>query len=118
MNKGNIINKEDNLEEYGYTLRVGGNGAVNFAVGVQAPSYESGDCYPTCWGEVTTPYNTLQTGQTYHLVATYNGQMLIIYVDGFKSVFHHSSIIIILETQPNHCVWGISMVMTDHFQLE
>ena len=82
--KGNIINKEDNLEEHGYTLRVGGNGAVNFAVGVQASSYESGSCHPTCWVEVTTPDNTVQTGQTYHLAATYNGQMLIIYVDGVQ----------------------------------
>lgn len=82
--KGNIINKENNTDEHGYMLRVGGNGAVNFAVGVQTSSYESGECYPTCWVEVTTPENTVQTGQTHHLVATYSGQMLIIYVDGVQ----------------------------------
>lgn len=81
--KGNIINKEDNLEQYGYMLRVGGNGAVNFAVGVKTSGGYDSSC-PTCWVEVTTPDNTLQTGQTYHLAATYNGQMQIIYVDGVQ----------------------------------
>jgi hypothetical protein len=82
--KGNIINKEDNLETHGYMLRVGGNGAANFAVGVQTSSYETGDCFPACWVEVTTPENTVQTGQTHHLAATYSGQILIIYVDGVQ----------------------------------
>lgn len=80
--KGNVINKEDNSDTYGYMLRVGGNGAANFAVGVQAAGYDS-SC-TSCWFEVTTPENTVQTGQTHHLAATYNGRVLIIYVDGIQ----------------------------------
>ncbi|OIQ27136.1 MAG: hypothetical protein BM564_13270 [Bacteroidetes bacterium MedPE-SWsnd-G2] len=74
--EGNIINKEQGGPgtDYGYMLRVGANGTVNFNLG-------SGS-----WNEVNTPANTLSLDTWYHLAATFDGTDMKIFVDGVEIV--------------------------------
>ena len=47
--EGTIINKEQNMPDNGYMLRVGASGQANFNIGNGS------------WHEITTPSNTLST---------------------------------------------------------
>lgn len=67
---GNIINKQNSTSDSGYTLRAGGDGIINFAIGSGA------------WHELNTPTNTITTNVWYHIVATYDGGFMKIYLDG------------------------------------
>ena len=95
--EGTIINKEQNSPDYGYMLRVGASGQVNFNIGNGT------------WHEITTPSNTLSTNTWYHLAATYNGTTMIIYVNGvmvtsstaFSGNFTNSNVDLCIGNMPN-----------------
>lgn len=70
FNDGSIINKEQNSPDYGYMLRAGGQGVVNFNLGNGG------------WNELSTPQNTVSTNVWYHIAAVYDGSFMRIYVDG------------------------------------
>ena len=72
--QGQIINKEQNGPgtDYGYMLRAGGSGIVNF------------NCGNGSWNELFSPSNTLTLNTWHHLAATYNGSTMKIFVDGVE----------------------------------
>lgn len=70
VSDGNIINKEQNSPDFGYMLRAGGSGIVNFNLG---NSY---------WNELNTPPNSVTTNVWYHLAAVYDGTSMKIFIDG------------------------------------
>lgn len=70
VSDGNIINKEQNSPDYGYMLRAGASGIVNFNLG------------NSLWNELDTPENTVTTNVWYHLAAVYDGNYMKIFVDG------------------------------------
>jgi len=66
---GNVINKEYNLSNYGYMLRVGAAGKLNFAIG------------DGTWREITTgTILSLNTWQ--HIAGTYDGSKMRVYLNG------------------------------------
>ncbi len=66
---GNIINKEYNTSNYGYMLRCGAGGKLNFAIGSGA------------WSEITTgTILSLNTWQ--HVAGTYDGNKMRVYLNG------------------------------------
>jgi Concanavalin A-like lectin/glucanases superfamily/Bacterial Ig-like domain/GEVED domain/Cadherin-like domain/Bacterial Ig domain len=68
--EGSLISKEDSHVAKGYILRVGASGRINFVFGDN-----------TTWHQLTTqPILNLNTW--YHVVATYDGAYMRIYVDG------------------------------------
>jgi len=72
VNDNNIINKEQNgfNNDFGYMIRCGNNGAINFNLG-------NGN-----WNELNAPQGSLVLNQWQHVAATYDGSNMIIYVDG------------------------------------
>lgn len=72
FNDGSIINKEQNSPDYGYILRAGDAGIINFNLG------------GGWWNELSTPPNTVTTGVWYHIAAVYDGSYMKIYVDGVE----------------------------------
>ncbi len=68
--EGCIAVKEDNNSNYGYMLRAGNGGRLNFAIGRGT------------WRELTTSSSVMKTGQWYHVAATYNGNIMKLYLDG------------------------------------
>lgn len=68
--QGNIINKENNSPDYGYMLRCGDNGKLNFNLGNGS------------WHELTTAANTLSLNVWQHVAGTYDGSKIRIYVNG------------------------------------
>ncbi len=69
----NVIISKDGWAggEQGYTLRAGANGSLSFNIGpVGAP-----------WQEVTTG-PVMNTGQWYHVAASYDGSVMRIYING------------------------------------
>ena len=67
--QGNIINKEQNSPDYGYMLRCGDNGRLNFNLGNGS------------WHEITTAANTLSLNTWQHVAATYDGSMMRLYLN-------------------------------------
>ena len=66
---GNVINKEYNTSNYGYMLRVGAGGKLNFAIG------------DGTWREITTgTILSLNTWQ--HIAGTYDGAKMRVYLNG------------------------------------
>lgn len=66
---GNVINKEYNTSNYGYMLRVGAGGKLNFAIG------------DGTWREITTgTILSLNTWQ--HIAGTYDGTKMRVYLNG------------------------------------
>lgn len=72
--EGNIINKEQGGlgTDFGYMLRVGGNGVVNFNLGNGS------------WNELNSPDNSVTLGTWYRIAATYDGTNMRIYLDGVE----------------------------------
>lgn len=70
FNDGSIINKEQNSPDYGYMLRAGSSGIVNFNLG------------NGWWNELSSPSYSVTTGVWHHIAATYDGSTMKIYVDG------------------------------------
>ncbi|MCR9153834.1 MAG: T9SS type A sorting domain-containing protein [Bacteroidetes bacterium] len=69
--QGNIINKENNSPDYGYMLRCGAGGALNFNIGGGS------------WNELSSPANTLSLNTWQHVAGSYDGSMIRLYVNGF-----------------------------------
>ncbi len=67
--EGNVINKEYNTSNYGYMLRVGGSGQLNFAIG------------DGTWRELTTG-SILKLNAWQHIAATYDGTKMRVYLNG------------------------------------
>ena len=72
VNQGHIINKENNGPgtDFGYMIRVGDNGKINFNLG-------NGN-----WNELTTTSTPLVLNSWQHVAATYDGATMSVYVDG------------------------------------
>ncbi len=68
--EGNIINKENNNPDYGYMLRCGDGGKLNFNLGNNA------------WNELTTSSGTLTLNTWQHVAGSYDGNMMRLYVNG------------------------------------
>ncbi len=67
---GNIVNKEYNTSNYGYMLRCGAGGKLNFGIGDGA------------WREITSANNILTLNTWQHVAATYDGAKLRLYLNG------------------------------------
>ncbi len=68
--QGNIINKENNAPDYGYMLRCGAGGQLNFNIGNGS------------WNELSSPTNTVSLNVWQHVAGTYDGSMIRLYVNG------------------------------------
>lgn len=68
--EGNILVKEDNTNNYGFMLRVGDGGKLNFAFGDGS------------WHELNSSGAVLSLSTWQHIAATYNGSKMKIYVNG------------------------------------
>lgn len=68
--QGNIINKENNSPDYGYMLRCGDNGKLNFNIGNGS------------WHELSSASNTLSLNVWQHVAGTYDGSKIRLYVNG------------------------------------
>lgn len=78
--QGNIINKENNAPDYGYMLRCGSGGQLNFNLGGGS------------WNEISSPANTLSLNVWQHVAATYDGSMMRLYVNGLAVDSQASSV--------------------------
>lgn len=67
---GNVICKEENKNNYGYMLRVGDGGKLNFAFGDGS------------WHELTSASAVLSLNTWQHIAGTYDGQKMRIFVNG------------------------------------
>ncbi len=56
--------------DYGYSLRCGGNGQINIVLGNGA------------WYELTSDENVVELNKWQHIAATYDGQKMVLYVNG------------------------------------
>lgn len=68
----NVICKEDNSGNYGYMLRVGGSGQLNFGMGNGTST----------WMERNSPSNVLTLNTWQHIAGTYDGTWMRLYVNG------------------------------------
>ena len=68
--QGNIINKENNVPDYGYMLRCGNGGKLNFNLGNGS------------WTEITSSTNVLTLNTWQHVAGTYDGSKMRLYVNG------------------------------------
>lgn len=69
--QGNVVNKSGN-GDFGYMLRVGNNGQVNFNIGNGA------------WNEINSPTGTVALNTWHHIAGTYDGTTMRLYVDGVE----------------------------------
>lgn len=67
---GNIICKEYNTSNYGYMLRCGAGGKLNFAIG------------DGTWREITTANTVLSLNVWQHVAGTYDGAKMRLYLNG------------------------------------
>lgn len=67
---GNVINKEYNTSNYGFMLRCGAGGKLNFAIGDGS------------WHEITTANPVLSLNTWQHIAGTYDGAMMRLYLNG------------------------------------
>jgi hypothetical protein len=67
---GNVVNKEYNTSNYGFMLRVGDGGKLNFAIGDGS------------WHELTSSSGILSLNTWQHIAGTYDGKKMRIYLNG------------------------------------
>lgn len=67
---GNVINKEYNTSNYGFMLRCGAGGKLNFAIGDGS------------WHEITTANTVLSLNTWQHIAGTYDGTKMRLYLNG------------------------------------
>lgn len=99
---GNVICKEYNTSNYGYMLRVGAGGKLNFALG------------DGTWHEITT--SALMSLNTwYHIAGTYDGVMMRVYIDGVNvdSLAYTGNI---SKTPSNNLTLGAHLTYSRYFQ--
>lgn len=89
FNDGSIINKEQNSPDYGYMLRAGSSGIVNFNLG------------NGWWNELSSPSYAVTIGVWHHIAATYDGTTMKIYVDGVLVASQVSANIYFSSTNQN-----------------
>ena len=89
FNDGSIINKEQNSPDYGYMLRAGSSGIVNFNLG------------NGWWNELSSPSYSVTIGVWHHIAATYDGTTMKIYVDGVLVASQVSANIYFSSTNQN-----------------
>jgi len=70
--EGTIVIKENNANNTGFMFRAGAGGKLNFAIGGTSGG----------WSELTTANIVLDTGKWQHVVATYDGSYMRLYLDG------------------------------------
>lgn len=68
--EGNIICKEYNTSNYGYMLRCGASGSLNFAIGDGK------------WHEITTASSLLSLNTWQHVAGTFDGNKMRVYING------------------------------------
>lgn len=99
---GNVICKEYNTSNYGYMLRVGAGGKLNFALG------------DGTWHEITT--GALMSVNTwYHIAGTYDGTKMRVYLDGINvdSLSYTGNI---SKTPNNNLTIGAHLTYSRYFQ--
>lgn len=99
---GNVICKEYNTSNYGYMLRVGAGGKLNFALG------------DGTWHEITT--SALMSLNTwYHIAGTYDGVKMRVYIDGVNvdSLSYTGNI---AKTPNNNLTLGAHLTYSRYFQ--
>ncbi len=99
---GNVINKEYNTSNYGYMLRVGAGGKLNFAIG------------DGTWREITTS-SILSLNTWQHIAGTYDGTKMRVYLNG-AAVDSLSIATNITKTNSTNLVIGGHSTYTRYFQ--
>ena len=99
---GNVICKEYNTSNYGYMLRVGAGGKLNFALG------------DGTWHEITTTAQ-MSLNTWYHIAGTYDGTMMRAYINGVNvdSLAYTGSI---SKTPNNNLTLGAHLTYSRYFQ--
>lgn len=69
--QGNVVNKSGS-GDFGYMLRVGNNGQVNFNIG------------NGIWNEINSPTGSVALNTWYHIAGTYDGSTMRLYVNGVE----------------------------------
>lgn len=92
---GNVICKEYNTSNYGYMLRVGAGGKLNFAIGDGS------------WHEITTANTILSLNTWQHIAGTYDGTKMRVYLNG--SAVDSSSVSVSISSTP-----GVNLLIGAH----
>ncbi len=100
---GNVINKENNTNNYGYMLRVGAGGKLNFALGNGS------------WNELTSANTILTLNQWQHIAATYDGLKMRLYLNGVCTD-SQSSTITLANTTTTNLAFGYNATYGRYYQ--
>ncbi len=101
--EGNIIAKEFNTSNYGYMLRCGAGGKLNFAIGDGS------------WHEITTANSVLSLNTWQHVAGTYDGNKMRLYLNGvaIDSLSYTGSI---AKTPSNNLYIGAHLTYSRYYQ--
>lgn len=100
---GNIIAKEYNTSNYGYMLRCGAGGKLNFALGDGS------------WHEITTANTVLSLNTWQHVAGTFDGSKMRLYLNGVcidSLVFNGT----ISKTPNNNLYLGAHLTYSRYYQ--
>lgn len=100
---GNIIAKEYNTSNYGYMLRCGAGGKLNFALGDGS------------WHEITTSSTVLSLNTWQHVAGTFDGSMMRLYLNGaaIDSLSFNGNI---SKTSSNNLYIGAHLTYSRYYQ--